>query len=201
MIKTGFFGGSFNPIHNGHLGLARRILELSDLDEVWFVVSPHNPLKSAGALLSDDVRLEMTRRALSGLTGLRASDCEFRLPRPSYTVDTLRHLAQEHPERSFTLLIGADNWQCFPQWRSHEELLRHHEIAIYPRQGCAVDGNNLPPGVRLLNTGLFNVSSTQVRRLIASSQPFEHLVPPQVALYIKQHNLYGYGNISDNTRI
>ena len=115
-IKTGIYGGSFNPIHNGHIAIARKMTELAGLDEVWLVVSPQNPLKERGDLLDDRLRLEMTRMALAPYPKLKASDFEFALPRPSYMWNTLQALSAAHPDREFTLLIGADNWEVFSRW-------------------------------------------------------------------------------------
>ncbi|MCI7427465.1 MAG: nicotinate-nicotinamide nucleotide adenylyltransferase, partial [Prevotella sp.] len=115
-IKTGIYGGSFNPIHNGHIAIAKRMLELAGLDEIWLIVSPQNPLKTAGSLLDDRLRLEMTQRALAPYPQLTASDYEFRLPRPSYMWNTLQRLSADYPHREFTLLIGADNWTVFDRW-------------------------------------------------------------------------------------
>ncbi|WP_414477998.1 nicotinate (nicotinamide) nucleotide adenylyltransferase [Prevotella sp.] len=186
----GIFGGSFNPIHNGHVSLAKEMLSTLGLDEVWFLVSPHNPLKPRGALLDDDLRLEMVRMALSDEPQLAASDYEFRLPRPSYTYDTLRRLSADYPLHRFVLLIGADNWQLFGEWRNAGEILAHYPIAIYPREGYSVDVASLPPTVRLVDTPLHNISSTAVRRMIAEGRDIRGYVHPQVADFIAREHLY-----------
>ena len=124
-IKTGIYGGSFNPIHNGHIAIARKMTELAGLDEVWLVVSPQNPLKERGDLLDDRLRLEMTRMALAPYPKLKASDFEFALPRPSYMWNTLQALSAAHPDREFTLLIGADNWEVFSRWYHYEDIIAH----------------------------------------------------------------------------
>ena len=133
-IRTGVFSGSFNPIHIGHLALANYLCEYGEVDEVWFLVTPQNPFKQKAELLGDDLRLEMVRRAVAGYPRFVASDFEFRLPRPSYTVNTLHHLAEAYPDREFYLIIGADNWASFAQWKSPEEILAHHHLLIYPRR-------------------------------------------------------------------
>lgn len=186
-MRIGFFGGSFNPIHNGHIALAREIMVEAGLQEVWFVVSPHNPLKESVTLMPDSDRLAMVEQALLGEPGMRASDCEFRMPRPSYTQHTLEMLRRDCPHDEFVLLVGADNWACFNKWRNHAEILRHHAVAVYPRRGYTVDAGSMPQGVTLLHTSLFDVSSTQVRQLFMAGQSVAHLVPACVEEYLKAH--------------
>ena len=190
MLTTGIFGGSFNPVHNGHIELARRLLELAGLDEVWFVVSPQNPFKRNERLLDDALRLEMVRLALAGEPRMTASDCEFRLPRPSYMWYTLQSLAEEYPDREFVLLIGADNWARFDEWFAAKDILANHHIVVYPRKGTRLDASSFPPGVTLADTGLIPGSSTEVRRRIACGQSIDGLVPPVVAEFIRKNKLY-----------
>lgn len=190
MRKIGIFGGSFNPIHVGHVSLARQLLREAGLDEVWFVVSPHNPLKPQGDLLDEQKRLELVRLALEGEPGLVASDCEFSLPRPSFTWRTLQHLSTSHPDCTFTLLIGGDNLRCFHRWAHAEELLSSYDIVVYPRGEERIDPSTLPPRVRLVDTPLLPVSSTEVRRRIASGEPFAQLVPEKVTERIESEGLY-----------
>lgn len=177
MTEAGLFGGSFNPIHNGHIALAEAVRRLAGLDEVWFVVSPQNPLKQRGDLLDDNLRLEMVRKALEGHDHLVASDCELHLPRPSYTWDTLRHLATTHPDRRFSLIIGGDNWALFDRWYRHEDIIGNHRIIVYPRSGSTIDAATLPAGVSLVDTPLLDVSSTEIRRRIRCGEPIDGLVP------------------------
>ena len=147
--RIGFFGGSFNPIHNGHLALGRHLLAAAGLDEVWFVVSPQNPLKPAGGLLDDLLRLEMVRAALDGEPSLHACDAELSMPRPSYTWNTLCRLSAENPQCEFTLLIGGDNWAGFADWYRHEDIAAGYRIVVYPRRGAQVDAASMPAGVTL----------------------------------------------------
>ena len=168
-IRTGIYGGSFNPIHNGHIAIARAMTTRAGLDEVWLVVSPQNPLKLAGSLLADEKRLLMAQTAVSGIPGVTATDYEFHLPRPSYMWNTLQSLSRDFPERDFTLLIGADNWAVFHRWYRADDIIAHYPIAIYPRTGYPIDTASLPPNVRLIDTGLYDISSTQVRELIAGT--------------------------------
>lgn len=187
--RTGFFGGSFNPIHNGHIELAKSIMHMARLDEVWFVVSPHNPLKDCRSLLPDGDRLQMAKIAVSNEEGLVASDCEFRLPKPSYTLTTLTAIAEEYPDRQFVLLIGADNWNCFGKWRDSQQIISRYDICVYPRRGCAVDETALPPSVTLLHTSLYDISSTKIRQRLREGESITGLVPAEVERYIYDNNL------------
>ena len=183
MLTTGIFGGSFNPVHNGHIELARRLLAIAGLDEVWFVVSPQNPFKRNDRLLDDRLRLEMVRLALKDEPRMAASDYEFGMPRPSYMWHTLRAMSKDYPDRRFVLLIGADNWARFGEWYAHR-------VVVYPREGVPLDPATLPAGVTLADTGLIPGSSTEVRRRIAEGEPIDGLVPPAVASFIRENRLY-----------
>lgn len=179
-IRTGIYGGSFNPIHNGHIAIARAMTTRAGLDEVWLVVSPQNPLKSAGSLLADGKRLLMAQTAVADFPGIKASDYEFHMPRPSYMWNTLQSLSRDFPEHDFTLLIGADNWAVFHRWYRADDIIAHYPIAIYPRTGYPIDTASLPPNVKLIDTGLYDISSTQVRELIARGGDITGLVPDSV---------------------
>ena len=180
MIKTGIYGGSFNPVHNGHIALAHELRQLAGLDEIWFVVSPQNPLKTQASLLDDRKRLDMTRRALEPYPELVASNYEFALPRPSYMWHTLQSLSARYPDREFTLIIGADNWACFDRWYHAADIIAHYPIVIYPRQGSTVDSSTLPPTVRLVDTPLYNISSTEVREDVRAGRDISAKVPSNI---------------------
>ena len=180
MTRTGIYGGSFNPIHNGHIAIARAMVELAGLDEVWLMVSPQNPLKPASGLLDDSKRLLMARRAVEGVPHVAVSDYEFRLPRPSYMWNTLQSLSRDFPDREFTLLIGADNWQVFDRWYRAADIIARYPVCIYPRRGYAVDTSALPAGVRLVDTGLHDVSSTMVRERIRRGEDVGALIPRSI---------------------
>lgn len=181
-MKVGIYGGSFNPIHRGHIALARQILRKAHLNEVWFLVTPLNPFKQASSdLLDDDERLALTRKALADDPQLVASDYEFHLPRPSYTWDTLQALSRDYPDHQFTLIIGADNWAAFDRWAHPQDILQYYPIVIYPREGYPVDAATLPEGVTLVNTRLYRVSSTDIRQRIREHRPVRRLLP--VAIY------------------
>lgn len=176
-MKIGIFGGSFNPVHCGHVSLARNIIQKKIVDELWFMVSPHNPLKDSSKLESDVQRLETVRRAVSNIEGVRVSDFEFYLPRPSFMCDTLSKLQSLRKNDVFYLIIGADNWLCFDKWKNSEKILTDFQIIIYPRKGYDIDYNNLPPNVNYLNMPLYNVSSTQLRQLANEGKDISKYIP------------------------
>ena len=190
VIKTGLFGGSFNPIHNGHLKLASRMLKAARLDEVWLLVTPQNPWKSQADLLDDDTRFRLVKAAVEDVPGVVASDYEFHLPKPSYTWDTLQALKKDFPDREFTLLIGGDNWERFGDWYEHDKILANHDIVVYPRRGAVIDKGNLPPRVRVVRTALIDISGTDIRERIREGQPIDRLVPPCVAKIIQEEHLF-----------
>lgn len=175
--KVGIFGGSFNPIHNGHIALAQSLLEKLELDEVWLMVSPQNPLKSSSELLDDEKRLAIVRKALEGHPRIKACDYEFHLPKPSYTWNTLQALSKDYPDYSFTLLIGGDNWERFEQWAHHDDIVANYPIAIYPRRGSEIDPSTLSTNVTLVDTPLLDISSTEIREKVAIGESIDGLVP------------------------
>lgn len=179
-IKTGIYGGSFNPIHNGHIALARHLLQEAELDEIWFVVSPQNPFKVQQQLLDDDKRLLLVRKALAPYPQLVASDFEFSLPRPSYMWHTLQGMSAQWPDRELHLIIGADNWLCFDRWYHADDIRSTYPIIIYPRQGYDIVSSALPQGVRLVNTPLYNVSSTEIRADVAAGRDISGKVPSTI---------------------
>lgn len=183
-MEIGIFGGSFNPVHCGHIGLADAMVKRGLVDEVWMVLSPQNPLKHLGsAMASDADRMAMLRIACEGRPHLRACDVELSMPRPSYTVDTLRLLAFRYPQHRFRLIIGADNLAIFDRWRQHEYIWEHFSPIVYPRPGFPREG--------CVEMDTFDVSSTELRRLIAEGAPLNNLLPPGVENYIVAHGLYG----------
>ncbi len=190
MLHTGLLGGSFNPIHNGHIAIARRLIDCAGLDEVWFMVSPQNPLKRQCDLLDDGLRLELVRLALEGEPQLKACGYEFRLPRPSYTWNTLQHLSADYPDRDFTLLIGGDNAEHFGLWRNADEIARRYRIVVYPRPDATPDTALLPPNAVLADTPMMDISSTEVRRRVRRGEPIDDMVPPKVAQAIARQGLY-----------
>ena len=167
MKNVGLFGGSFNPIHYGHVAIAQAVLKQCGLDEVWLMVSPQNPLKQQADLLDDGLRLEMAQKALEGVEGVKACDYEFHLPKPSYTWNTLQHLSKDYPDCRFYLLIGGDNWAHFERWRHWKDILRQYDVIVYPRdqyQGT-VDVPLLP---------------VEIRQRVRAGESIKGLVPDQI---------------------
>ncbi|MCD8181722.1 MAG: nicotinate-nucleotide adenylyltransferase [Bacteroides sp.] len=179
-MKIGIFSGSFNPIHIGHLALANYLCEYEGLEEVWFMVTPHNPLKQEHELMDDNLRLELVKLAIEGYPKFRASDFEFRLPRPSYTVHTFDKLKEAYPEHTFSLIIGSDNWALFPRWYQAERLLAENPILIYPRPGYPVDAASLPSHAKLASSPVFEISSTFIRRALEEGRDVRYLLHPAV---------------------
>ena len=192
-MNIGLFGGSFNPIHNGHVSLAKALLREAALDEVWFMVSPQNPLKTDQRLLDDGKRLQLVRAALEGEPHLVACDFEFGLPKPSYTWNTLEALKQQFPDHRFTLLIGGDNWADFRKWYRYKDILRNYAIVVYPRSGAdTVIGDDIPEttDIRIVNTPLLDISSTMIRERLKRGESISGLVPKAAAAIIGREGLY-----------
>ena len=187
-IPTIIFGGSFDPVHNGHLALAAEACNKVPGAELWFMLSPLNPHKVGRAMSPEDVRLRMLQFAIGGDARFKACDFELSLPRPSYTVNTLAALEDAYPGREFILLIGADNWEKFDKWYKWETILSRYRIIVYPRGGEEVP--SLPAGVEWLSARLYEVSSTMVRDAVAAGGDVSAMVPVAVAQYIKDNNLY-----------
>ena len=162
------------------------MIRAEKLEEVWLMVSPQNPLKRQTDLLDDDLRLQMAQQALADDPSIHVSDYEFHLPKPSYTWDTLQALSRDYPDRSFTLIIGADNWERFGNWYAHDQILANYDIVIYPRKGSRIRKSSLPPNVRLLRMPLINVSGTEIRQRMAEGLPIDDLVPARVAEMLTQ---------------
>ena len=176
-MRIAIFGGSFNPIHNGHIALAQAVLAQCPLDEVWLMVSPQNPLKQHADLLDDRLRFEMAQQAMEHVEGIKACDYEFRLPKPSYTWNTLQHLAKDFPNNRFLLLIGGDNWAHFQRWRHWQDILWHHDIIVYPRDQYA----------GTIDVPLLDVSSTQIRQRVKAGESIQGLVPDSIVPLVNQY--------------
>ncbi|HRV52035.1 MAG TPA: nicotinate (nicotinamide) nucleotide adenylyltransferase [Bacteroidia bacterium] len=189
-MKTGLFFGSFNPIHNGHMVIANYFAEFSDLKQVWFVVSPHNPLKPAGSLLNDFQRLQLVELAIGDYRKMKVSKIEFGLPKPSYTINTLTHLQEKFPQHEFVLIMGSDNLHTFHKWKNYEQILEYFSIYIYPRPGF--DGGDFKnhPKVKFIEAPLMEISSTFIRNAIKSKKDVRFMMPEKVADYIDEMNFY-----------
>lgn len=190
-MKVGLFFGSFNPIHIGHLIIANTMVENTDLDKVWLVVSPQNPFKKQSNLIHEFDRLDMVERAVAENYNLFASDVEFHMPKPSYTIDTLTHLQEKHPDKIFALIIGEDNLQHFHKWKNYEQILEYYEIYYYPRPGIEVQ-NDLKnhPKVKKAEAPLLDISASFIRSSVKNNKSIKYLVHPAVEQYIYQKKLY-----------
>ena len=186
--RTALFGGSFDPIHLGHVSLGRAVLENGLADEVWFLVTPQNPHKQAMSLTDEKERLRMAELALAGEAGLSASDFEFTLPRPSYTINTLDALEKAFPDRDFMLLMGADNWRKIDKWYKSDEILARFGVVVYPRGDEQVP--QLPANVKWLSSKLYDISSTEIREALACGGDMSQWLHPDVCAYIKDKGLY-----------
>ena len=188
--KIGLFFGSFNPIHVGHLIIANTMLQNSDLREVWFVVSPQNPLKERKTLLADQQRLEMVRLALHDNYRLRACDAEFHLPKPSYTVLTLAHLGEQYRDKEFCLIMGSDNLATFDHWRNWEYILDHYQLYVYPRPGSTNCRLASHPHVTLVDVPMMDISSTYIREQIRQGHDVRYLLTEPVWQYLTEMHFY-----------
>lgn len=172
-MKVGIYGGSFNPVHFGHVGLAKWVIENTDLDELWMLVSPNNPLKEAKILAPEQERLKGVREAVQDIPGVKASDFEFNLPRPSYTANTLRELQKAYPEHEFTLIIGEDNIGIFDQWREYEFILKNFRIFVYPRKGENLSGEAGPSAKRSYSAAVFQAKPVKEVRYLSGAPYYD----------------------------
>ena len=191
-MKIGLYFGSFNPIHIGHLVIANHIAEYSDLNQVWFVVTPHNPFKKKSSLLDNYQRLEMVYRATKDYTKLKPSDIEFNLPQPNYTVNTLAHLQEKYPEHEFALIMGEDNLKSFHKWKNYELILENHHIYVYPRISenkiqTQFDGHKK---IHPVNAPIMQISSTSIRNAIKTGKNVRPMLPEFVWEYLDEMNFY-----------
>jgi nicotinate-nucleotide adenylyltransferase len=193
MKKIGLFFGSFNPIHIGHLILANYILENSDMDELWFVVSPQNPFKDKKSLLTDHNRLDMVQLAVKNYPKMRASNVEFSLPKPSYTIDTLTYLTEKYPNYFFALIMGEDNLDSLPKWKNAEKLMSDYQIIVYPRtfEGEKKDSEYLQhENISIVNAPIIELSATEIRNMIKEGKNVRPMLPPEVFEYLDGSSFY-----------
>ncbi len=201
-MKVGLYFGTFNPIHIGHLIIANHVAEYSDLDQIWMVVTPHNPLKNKNTLLDDYQRLQLVFLATEDYPKIRPSDIEFKLPQPNYTVNTLVHLQEKHPQHIFSLIMGEDNLKSLHKWKNYEVILQNHEIYVYPRVSEEPDTSqkeelvkqNLTfknnPKIHFIDAPIVEISSTFIRENIKKKKNVRPLLPSKVWEYIDYNNIY-----------
>ncbi len=187
-MKVGLYFGSFNPIHIGHLIIAEFVANNTDLDQVWLIVSPQNPLKPSSSLLNEYDRLHMVQVAVQDNPMLKASDIEFRLPKPSYTIDTLQYLKEKFPAHEYSIIMGSDSFQNLPKWKNYELLIKNYHFIIYSRPGCDITTNLTT--VNVLQAPLLDISSTQIRATIKAKKSIRYLVHPSVATEIETNGYY-----------
>jgi len=186
----GLYFGTFNPIHIGHLIIANHFVEYTNLDAVWFVVTPHNPFKKKKTLLDDHHRLEMVRLACEDYDKLQASDIEFKLPQPNYTVHTLAHLSEKYPKYSFSLIMGEDNLKSFHKWKNYEVILENHELYVYPRIAEGESNFTDHPKIHEVKAPIIEISSTFIRKSISENKNVRPYFPEVVWSYIDEMNFY-----------
>ncbi|MFO7865121.1 MAG: nicotinate (nicotinamide) nucleotide adenylyltransferase [Salinivirgaceae bacterium] len=187
---TGLYFGSFNPIHIGHLAIANYIVEYTDLEELWFVVSPQSPFKKKASLLNNFDRLELVQRAIGTDVRFRASDIEFRLPQPSYTIDTLTYLAEKFPARKFAIIVGADNLFYFHKWKNYKQILAKYSLYVYPRPGFSKEECPKFDGITWVEAPIMDISSSFIRNAIGQGKNIQHFVPAQAWSYIDEMGFY-----------
>ncbi len=188
-MNIGLYFGSFNPVHHGHLIVANHILNNNNLHEIWFVVSPQNPFKSSAVLLNENHRLHLVQTALEGETQLKASNIEFKLPKPSYTVNTLAYLSEKYPAHSFTIIMGSDGFKNITKWYNASVIIKNYPVFIYKRPGFEIT-ETYGAAVTVMNAPLLEISSTLIRKLIKENKSIRFFVPDSVKLAIEKNNYY-----------
>lgn len=191
-MKIGLYFGSFNPIHIGHLIIANQLVEHSDLDQIWFVVTPHNPFKKKSTLLDNFQRLEMVYLATKDYSKLKESNIEFNLPQPNYTINTLTYLQEKNPEHDFSLIMGEDNLKSFHKWKNYEVILEHHNIYVYPRISKGIIDTQFTEHKKIhkVDAPIMEISSTLIRNAIKDGKNVKPLLPENVWEYLDEMNFY-----------
>lgn len=191
-MKVGLFFGTFNPIHVGHLTIANHLAENSDLDQVWFVVTPHSPFKKKSSLLDNNQRLEMVYRATKDYSKLKPSDIEFKLPQPNYTINTLVHLEEKFPDYEFALIMGEDNLKSFHKWKNYQMIIETHSIYVYPRisEGKVETEFDKHPKIHHVDSPIMELSSTFIRKSIKEGKNVRPMLPENVWEYLDEMNFY-----------
>lgn len=189
-MKVGLYFGSFNPVHVGHMIIAGHLIEHTDLDQLWMVVSPHNPHKEKKSLAKDYDRLHLVTLAIADNPKIKASNIEFSLPKPSYTIDTLTFLKEKYPNHTFSLIMGGDNLASFHKWKNYELILRDHDILVYQRPSYDPGELQSHPRVNILDAPMLDISSSFIRKSIKNGHSIQYLVPHTVFEYIESNKMY-----------
>jgi nicotinate-nucleotide adenylyltransferase len=191
-MKIGLYFGTFNPIHVGHLTIANHMAEYSDLDQVWFVVTPHNPFKKKSSLLDNNHRFQMVDRAVEDYQKLSVSDIEFKLPQPNYTINTLTHLEEKYPDYEFALIMGEDNLKSFHKWKNYELILERYHIYVYPRisDGIIETQFDNHSKIHKVDAPIMELSSTFIRKAIKDGKNIRPMLPEHVWSYLDEMNFY-----------
>ena len=190
-MRVGLYFGSFNPVHNGHLIIANHVANYTSLDRIWFVISPQNPFKRISTLINENHRKHLIDLAIEGEKKLRSSNIEFKLPVPSYTIDTLTHLRDRFPKYDFSVIVGSDSFQNIGKWKNSDFLLNNYPILIYERPGFEIIREKLnPKTIEVLKAPLLNISSTEIRKMIKEKKSIRYLVPDIVKEEIERHQYY-----------
>ena len=189
-MKTGLFFGSFNPVHFGHMAIANFILEYAGIEQVWFIISPQNPFKKKSTLLADYHRYELVHRAIGDDPRMKASNVEFKMPKPSYTIDTLTYLSELYPGHEFWLIMGSDQLPSFPRWKNFELLVQNYGFIVYPREGREQNDLLEQPSFRIVKAPKIEISSTFIRQAIKEGRDVRHFMPWAVWEYIKEMHFY-----------
>ncbi|MBL7110454.1 MAG: nicotinate-nucleotide adenylyltransferase [Bacteroidales bacterium] len=189
-MNIGLFFGSFNPIHVGHLVIANYMVEFTAMEQLWFVVSPQNPLKEKKSLLADYHRYELVLKAIGDEDRIMATNIEFNMPIPSYTIDTLTWLTEKHPKNNFSLVMGSDQLSVFHKWKNHQEIIRSYHRYVYPRPGIEHRSLPLMENASLVDAPMIEISSSFIRQAIKAEKDIRHFLPPGVWKYIQEMNFY-----------
>ncbi len=189
-MKIGLFFGSFNPIHIGHLAIANYMAEYTNLEQIWFVVSPQNPFKNKSSLLADYHRLELVNRAIERYPNFKASNVEFSMPQPSFTIDTLTYLKEKNPSHQFSLIVGSDNLKNFSKWKNHDLILENHDLFVYPRPNFESESITLDGNIYIVNAPLIEISSSFIRKAIKDKKDIPYFIPEKAHNYLKEMHFY-----------
>ncbi|HKJ43189.1 MAG TPA: nicotinate (nicotinamide) nucleotide adenylyltransferase [Sunxiuqinia sp.] len=189
-MKVGLYFGTYNPVHIGHMAIANYMLEYTEIDRLWFIISPQSPFKTHKKLLDNYQRLEMVYRAIADDTRMKASSIEFKLPIPSYTIDTLTYLKEDFPDHEFYLIMGTDNLETIDKWKNSDILLEEYKLLVYPRPGFDRTNYQPHPNIQLVNAPIMEISSSFIRKAVSEGKNVRHFLPLKTYEYISEMHFY-----------